>query len=186
MKNTLIIPLYLRNIIARMSLVVLLSFAFGQAQALSFTSIIDSAKSLWTEDKTIKAPEFSLIDIEGITHTNTSTEGKYLVVNFWATWCPPCLKEIPAFVEFYEKNSDKVEILGLDYEEADESKIVDFTDTFMVNYPIILFNANNESQFNNFGDILGMPTTYIYDPDGRLINFHLGEIDIKILEQDIL
>jgi len=182
----MIIPLYSKSILSRVMLVALLSIPFSVAHAVSLNSIIDSAKSLWSEDKTIKAPEFSLLDLEGVRHTDKTTKGKYLVVNFWATWCPPCLKEIPAFVEFYEKNSQKVEILGLDYEQADKSKIIDFTDTFMVNYPIILFDELNESQFGNFGEILGMPTTYIYDPKGKLVDYYLGEIQITDLEKAIL
>jgi thiol-disulfide isomerase/thioredoxin len=73
--------------------------------------------------KNTQLPQFSVVDINGKTHNNNTVKGKYLVVNFWATWCPPCLKEIPAFVDFYEKHSDKVEILGMDYEQADVDKI---------------------------------------------------------------
>ena len=155
-------------------------------QAITIDEIVAKASTLWENEKAIKVPNFSLVDIEGNVHTNESTKGKYLVINFWATWCPPCLKEIPAFVEFYEQNSDRVEILGLDYEQADKKTILEFTDTFMVNYPIILFDDKNGSQFTNFGDVFGMPTTYIYDPEGRLVDFRMGEIDIETLEKSIL
>ena len=155
-------------------------------QAITVDEIVAKASTLWENEKAIKVPNFSLVDIEGNMHTDESTKGKYLVINFWATWCPPCLKEIPAFVEFYEKNSDRVEILGLDYEQADKKTILEFTDTFMVNYPIILFDDKNGSQFTNFGDVFGMPTTYIYDPEGRLVDFRMGEIDIETLEKSIL
>ena len=155
-------------------------------QAITIDEIVAKANTLWENEKAIKVPNFSLVDIEGNMHTDESTKGKYLVINFWATWCPPCLKEIPAFVEFYEQNSDRVEILGLDYEQADKKTILEFTDTFMVNYPIILFDDKNGSQFTNFGDVFGMPTTYIYDPEGRLVDFRMGEIDIETLEKSIL
>ena len=155
-------------------------------QAITVDEIVAKASTLWENEKAIKVPNFSLVDIEGNVHTDESTKGKYLVINFWATWCPPCLKEIPAFVEFYEQNSDRVEILGLDYEQADKKTILEFTDTFMVNYPIILFDDKNGSQFTNFGDVFGMPTTYIYDPEGRLVDFRMGEIDIETLEKSIL
>jgi len=155
-------------------------------QAITIDEIVAKASTLWENEKAIKVPNFSLVDIEGNVHTDESTKGKYLIINFWATWCPPCLKEIPAFVEFYEQNSDRVEILGLDYEQADKKTILEFTDTFMVNYPIILFDDKNGSQFTNFGDVFGMPTTYIYDPEGRLVDFRMGEIDIETLEKSIL
>jgi thiol-disulfide isomerase/thioredoxin len=60
--------------------------------------------------------------------------------NFWATWCPPCLKEIPAFVNFYEKNSDRVEILGVNYEQADIDKIIDFPLTVSLLWVLLLIS----------------------------------------------
>ncbi len=158
----------------------------GFVQAITVNEIVDSAKKAWSSEKEIKVPDFSLTDIEGNIHTDESTKGKYLVVNFWATWCPPCLKEIPAFVEFYENNKDKVLILGLDYEQADKKSIIEFTDTFMVSYPIILFDKNNGKQFAGFGDVFGMPTTYVYNPEGKLVDFRMGEMDIEALEEAIL
>ncbi len=137
-------------------------------------------------EASIKVPEFSLTDTSGKVHTNQSSQGKYLIVNFWATWCPPCLKEIPDFVEFYEKHAQKVEILGMDYEDASKEKIAEFSDTFLINYPIILFDKKNSPQFNNFGEIIGMPTTYVYSPNGELIHHHTGALDITALEKLIL
>lgn len=159
-----------------------LLISFNSAYAITIDEIIQATK----DDKIITVPDFSLTDMNGNIHTDKSTKGKYLVINFWATWCPPCLKEIPAFVEFYEKNKDNVLILGLDYEQADKKAIQDFTDTFMVNYPIILFDDKNGPQFAGFGEVFGMPTTYIYNPKGILVDFKMGEIDIKSLEKAIL
>ena len=89
-------------------------------------------------------------------------------------------------MEFYNQNSDRVEILGMDYEQANKQTIIEFTDTFMVDYPIILFDDKNEASFGKFGDVFGMPTTYIYDPEGKLVDFRMGEIDIEVLERAIL
>ena len=155
---------------------------FNSAHGMTVNQIVDASKAIQQQDKQIIAPSFSLIDTHGNTHTNQSTQGKYLVVNFWATWCPPCLKEIPAFVEFYENNKDRVLILGLDYEQADKKAIEEFTDTFMVNYPIVLFDEHNGPQFPNFGEVIGMPTTYVYGPKGKLVDFKMGEMDIESLK----
>ncbi len=167
-------------------IILALIFPLTSVQAITIDEIKEKAQALWQNEKSIKLPNFSVVDTNGNTHTNETTKGKYLVINFWATWCPPCLKEIPAFVEFYDKNSEIVEILGLDYEQADKQVIAEFTDTYMVNYPIILFEGDNSTEFDKFGDVFGMPTTYIYDPEGKLVDFRMGEIDIAVLEKAIL
>ncbi len=167
-------------------IILALIFPLTSVQAITIDEIKEKARALWQNEKSIKLPNFSVVDTNGNTHTNETTKGKYLVINFWATWCPPCLKEIPAFVEFYDKNSEIVEILGLDYEQADKQVIAEFTDTYMVNYPIILFEGGNSTEFDKFGDVIGMPTTYIYDPEGKLVDFRMGEIDIAVLEKAIL
>ena len=128
---------------------------------------------------------FELTDTNGNIYTEKNTRGKYLVVNFWATWCTPCLKEIPALVKFYNENSGHVEILGLDFEPVDLPVIDDFTERFSINYPLVLFDKNNETEFTNFGEIVGMPTTLIYSPEGELLQTFMGEITIEDLEKFI-
>jgi thiol-disulfide isomerase/thioredoxin len=108
-----------------------------------------------------------------------------LVVNFWATWCSPCLKEIPAFVEFYKENSEHVEILGLDFEPVNIELINEFVERFSINYPLILYTHINDSEYTKFGEIVGMPTTLIYSPDGELLQTFMGEITIEDLKKYI-
>ena len=155
------------------------------SHALSVTDIINWAKPLmpWYEAQPELA--FELTDTNGNIYTEKNTRGKYLVVNFWATWCTPCLKEIPALVKFYNENSGHVEILGLDFEPVDLPVIDDFTERFSINYPLVLFDKNNETEFTNFGEIVGMPTTLIYSPEGELLQTFMGEITIEDLDKFI-
>ena len=159
---------------------------FHASQALSFNDIVDWAKPLMPWHESIPDLSFSLTDTKGNTFTEKNTRGKYLVVNFWATWCTPCLKEIPAFVKFYNENSDHVEILGLDFEPVDLVIINDYVERFSINYPIVLYDEDNDSEYSNFGEIVGMPTTQIYSPEGQLLHTFMGEITIDDLNKFIV
>ena len=169
----------------KLLIILLLISPIHTSQALSLTSIVDWVKPLmpWYEQQ----PEltFELTDTKGNVFTEKNTHGKYLVVNFWATWCAPCLKEIPAFVKFYNKNSDHVEILGLDYEPVNLAVINEFIERFNINYPLVLYNNNNDSEYSKFGEIFGMPTTLIYSPEGELLQTFMGEITIEDLDKYI-
>lgn len=166
-------------------IILLLISPIHNSQALSITDIVDWAKPLmpWYEQQ----PEltFELIDMKGNVFTEKNTEGKYLVVNFWATWCTPCLKEIPAFVKFYKENSEYVEILGLDFEPVNIEIINEFIERFNINYPIVLYDHRNDSEYSNFGEILGMPTTQIFSPEGELLQTFMGEVTIEDLNKFI-
>jgi thiol-disulfide isomerase/thioredoxin len=159
---------------------------FHASQALSFNDIVDWAKPLMPWYESVPELSFSLTDTKGVMFTEKNTRGKYLVINFWATWCTPCLKEIPAFVKFYEENSDHVEILGLDFEPVDLEIINDYVGRFSINYPIVLYNEDNDSEYSNFGEIIGMPTTQIYSPEGELLHTFMGEITIDDLSEFIV
>ena len=159
---------------------------FHASQALSFNDIVDWVKPLMPWYESVPELSFSLTDTKGVMFTEKNTRGKYLVINFWATWCTPCLKEIPAFVKFYEENSDHVEILGLDFEPVDLEIINDYVGRFSINYPIVLYNEDNDSEYSNFGEIVGMPTTQIYSPEGELLHTFMGEITIDDLSKFIV
>ena len=166
-------------------IILLLITPFHTSQALSFGEVIDSVKQLMPWHESTPELTFKLTDTKGNIFTEKNTRGKYLVVNFWATWCSPCLKEIPAFVEFYEENSEQVEILGLDFEPVNIELINEFVERFSINYPLILYTHINDSEYTKFGEIVGMPTTLIYSPDGELLQTFMGEITIEDLKKYI-
>jgi thiol-disulfide isomerase/thioredoxin len=166
-------------------IILLLIAPFHTSQALSFSEMIDSVKQFMPWYEAVPEVTFTLTDTKGSVFTEKNTRGKYLVVNFWATWCTPCLKEIPAFVEFYNQNSNHVEILGLDYEPVNLPVINEFVERFSINYPIILYTDTNDSEYSKFGEIVGMPTTLIYSPDGELIRTFMGEVTIEDLDKYI-
>ena len=158
---------------------------FHTSQALSFGEVMDSVKKLMPWNESVPELNFELRDIKVNIFTEKNTKGKYLVINFWASWCTPCLKEIPAFVEFYKENSGHVEILGLDFEPVNIEVINEFVERFSINYPIILYSHINDTEFNKFGEIVGMPTTIIYSPEGELLQTFMGEITVEDLNKYI-
>ena len=166
-------------------IILLLITPFHTSQALSFGEVIDSVKQLMPWHESTPELTFKLTDTKGNIFTEKNTRGKYLVINFWATWCSPCLKEIPAFVEFYKENSEHVEILGLDFEPVNIELINEFVERFSINYPLILYTHINDSEYTKFGEIVGMPTTLIYSPDGELLQTFMGEITIEDLKKYI-
>ena len=111
------------------------------------------------------APGFTLPDIDGRTHRLSDYLGQVVVVNFWATWCPPCREEMPSMQRAWEqvRNNDVV-FLGINVgETADE--IFTFTGDYAVDFPLLM---DQDSRTVQSWPIRGLPTTYIVDSDGRL------------------
>ena len=122
---------------------------------------------------------FTLTDTDGKSHSLPAYRGKWLIVNFWATWCPPCLEEIPDLVAIKESRKD-VEIIGIAMEFQDDRQVVQFAEGMFVNYPIVLGDRKISA---SIGQVDGLPTTFIYDPQGRLAERHVGKITRKQIER---
>ncbi len=108
---------------------------------------------------------------------------KILVINFWATWCPPCLREIPEFVELQSELAQRdVQFVGIAIE--DKQPVVDFLNTHPVNYPILIGGDAGIALSQRLGNIVGaVPFTVIVDRRGRIVHRHPGELSReKLLE----
>jgi thiol-disulfide isomerase/thioredoxin len=125
------------------------------------------------------AENFTLTDSDGKTHSLSGYRGKWLIVNFWATWCPPCLEEIPDLVAIKEARKD-VDVIGIAMEFQDARQVVQFADGMFVNYPIVL---GDRKISQSIGQVDGLPTTFIYDPQGKLAERHVGKITRKQIER---
>ena len=102
-----------------------------------------------------------------------SKRGGWVVVNFWATWCKPCLKEIPDFTAFDAARED-VTVIGLAYEEIDPDAMRDFLKEHPAGYPIALLDVYNPPA--DFATPRGLPMTYLIAPDGTVAERFLGPI----------
>jgi thiol-disulfide isomerase/thioredoxin len=134
----------------------------------------------------IHRPEFSLPDLEGRKRVISEWDGKVLVINFWATWCPPCRKELPAFVQLQEKYARRgLQFIGVAIDEKD--KVIDFTDTFGVNYPILVGDLEAIDISKAYGNRFGaLPYTVITDRNGTIVFVQRGELLQEVAEKTIL
>lgn len=125
------------------------------------------------------AENFTLTDADGKAHSLADYRGKWVIVNFWATWCPPCLEEIPDLVSIKESRKD-IEVFGVAMEFQDATQVMQFADGMFVNYPIVLGDRKTSE---SVGQVDGLPTTFIYDPQGKLAKRHVGKITRKQIER---
>lgn len=129
------------------------------------------------------AAEYKLVlpDIKGKKQHNLADyRGKWVIVNYWATWCPPCLDEIPELVEFHEAHSKKdAVVLGVNYEEVDKEYLTTFVEEYFISYPILVGDPGRPPPF---GRLYGLPTTYIISPTGTLVESRIGGVTKTSLE----
>ncbi len=124
--------------------------------------------------------EYSLPDIQGKTHALADYRGKWVIVNYWATWCPPFQDEIPDLVDFHDRHKDKdAVVLGINFEDIDQKQLAAFVESFMISYPVL---RSEPELMTPLGSIPGLPTTFIIDPDGSPVARQVGPITGKQLD----
>ena len=139
----------------------------------------DKAPSL--SSKPIDVPEmrvdFTLQDMDGKPRSLSEWDGKVILLNFWATWCPPCRKEMPDFVELREElNEQPFEIIGVAIDRAEP--VQDFVDEIGVNYPILLAELEGLKIMLAYGNQLTtLPYTVIIDQSGKVVEAFRTEVN---------
>ena len=124
---------------------------------------------------------FSVKDMDGRTHTLASYKGKWVLVNYWATWCPPCQEEIPDLVMLHDAHKDKsLAVIGVAVDYKSRKEIAKFADEMLMTYPVVLGDDKVTQQFGP-ADVL--PTTFIYNPQGKLVKTYRGLITRQQVER---
>src|SRR4051812_41183655 len=129
-----------------------------------------------------KTPALKIKTLDGATFDLAAQRGKWVIVNFWATWCSPCIKEMPEISQFVASRSD-VKAIGLAFGGEELPDVTGFLDKHPVKYPVA--NVPLESPPKDFGAPKGLPTTYLIAPDGAVAKKFTGPVTARELEKAI-
>lgn len=129
------------------------------------------------------APAWKLKDLDGKLVSSDEFKGKVVVVDFWATWCPPCRAEIPGYVDLYKKyGKDRLAIVGVSLDESGPAAVKEFVKKFNINYPIVMGDTD---VVGAFGGMDAIPTTFLIDRTGQIRDKKVGAMDAEQYERKI-
>ncbi|MTI75583.1 TlpA family protein disulfide reductase [Stenotrophomonas acidaminiphila] len=132
--------------------------------------------------QTAALPRLQARTVAGEDYDLAGHRGKWVVVNFWATWCAPCLQEMPELSALHAMR-DNVEVVGLAYEDIEPDDMRAFLEKHPVAYPIVILDPYDPPQ--DFATPRGLPMTYLIAPDGKVAHQFLGPVDAGKIEQAI-
>ena len=152
------------------------SYLFAGVTIIAATLIgfrLSSRSGAQTPDPaTVPAPAWALKDVDGHPVSMAQFHGKVVILDFWATWCPPCRAEIPGFVELQQTYGDRgLVVIGVSMDQGGPAVVKSFMQKFGMNYPVVM---GDETISEAFGGIEGLPTTFIIDRRGHLVDRHVG------------
>lgn len=127
------------------------------------------------------APSMVIQDLSGKITSMDDLKGKVVLVNFWATWCPPCRVEIPEFIKLQEKHRDRLQIIGIS-EDDDPETVREFVKTAGINYPVVMATPELLAAY---GGVAALPTTFVVDTEGRVVQRHLGLLSAENYDLEI-
>ena len=124
-------------------------------------------------------PSFTFHDLDGRAISSESLRGKVTIVNFWATWCPPCRAEIPDLIALQSKYRDQLQIIGVSQDETGPEVVRRFAAEQRMNYPIVMSTPEIERVFTG---IYALPTSFVIDRNARLVQKHVGLLNAATIE----
>ncbi len=126
------------------------------------------------------APEWQLARLDGSTFNSTELAGKVAVVDFWATWCGPCVREIPGYVDLQKKYAEQgLVFIGISVDDIAAAKVQAFAERYGVNYPILRYN---NAIISAFGGVEAIPTTFLIDREGNIRHRKVGAMETEDYE----
>ncbi len=175
MKNTLIFIVAI--VLAGSSGYALQNYLASNSSPVSASSAINNSAIIGQP-----RPEFAIADINGDIRNIREWDGRVVLVNFWATWCPPCLKEIPAFIEVQEQvGEENFQIIGIAVDN--EELVVEFAREMDMNYPVMAAETEGIELAQRYGNSIGgLPYSAIIDRNGTITHTVTGELSKERLE----
>jgi len=128
------------------------------------------------------APPFLLQDLDGNVVSTAQWQGKVVLLNFWATWCPPCRQEIPILVDLAKKYKDNLLIVGVSVDDGSPDAVREFAKAFHMNYPVVMWSHELVSEY---GGVPALPTTFLINKDGRVVQKHEGLYPPEVYDTEV-
>ena len=128
-------------------------------------------------------PPFLVNDVEGRVLSTAEFRGKVVIVNFWATWCPPCREEIPEMIDLANRYKDRLQIIGIsEDDDATAEEVRDFAREEKINYPIVMGSSGVSAEY---GGVPALPTSFLVNTDGRVVVKHVGLFPAQVYDREI-
>lgn len=125
------------------------------------------------------AVEYELPDTDGQLQSLDQYKGKWLIVNYWATWCGTCMKELPELIDFHENNNVDAVVVGINFEEIEAKDLKEFINTKTIPFAVL---SSVPVRQTPLGPVPALPTTYIIDPEGNVVAGETGIVTRENLE----
>ena len=119
------------------------------------------------------ALEYSLQDLQGTVQSLSQYQDQWVIVNFWATWCGPCIREIPELMSFADRHLGRAQVVGIAFEKTPIDEIRSFVARFGVNYPVLIIG---EEPLVPMEPLKGLPSTFLISPQGQVVHSHVGPV----------
>jgi thiol-disulfide isomerase/thioredoxin len=128
------------------------------------------------------APPLQARDLSGMVVSMADWNGKVVLVNFWATWCPPCREEIPELIALQKQYKDRLQIIGISEDDDPPEKVLEFAQQKGINYPIVM---STPELIAAYGGVPALPTSFVIDTQGRVVQKHAGLYPMDSYVRDI-
>jgi thiol-disulfide isomerase/thioredoxin len=128
------------------------------------------------------APPFLLNDLNGNVISTAQWPGKVVMLNFWATWCPPCREEIPILVDLQKKYKDDLLVVGVSVDDGAMAEVKAFVKVYQINYPVVMWSRE---LIDEYGGVPALPTTFLIDKQGRIVQKHEGLYSPDVYDTEV-